>query len=287
MVEWWKKKKKLNKLIKNTTAPLFFLPFPYLIVLLHLTASSDGGVDSKHHRSITRRSVDHLLLPKTTPEKNSTQHSYPTLPSATHPQNKFRPPKKSPKKAFVRYRARIPKEQISGFRPKELGGGSVTACSPTSSTSRETFALSGNTCPSKAAFELPPTPVKDRLINPRSRRSAEPRCRRQHLKCASHSTEHCCDELPEAGAENRRRCGRIGIGVARRAFGGGVTAAANGVTSAAGGDGGGAGPVAPSAAPSSPSGLGLSVPASSVGIPEAKGHQKDISGRGDDGSPSG
>lgn len=68
-MEWWKKKKKLNKLIKNTTAPLFFLPFPYLIVLLHLTASSDGGVDSKHHRSITRRSVDHLLLPKTTPEK--------------------------------------------------------------------------------------------------------------------------------------------------------------------------------------------------------------------------
>lgn len=38
---------------------------------------------------------------------------------------------------------------------------------------------------------------------------------------------------------------------------------------------------------SPPSGLGLSLRASSVGIPEAKGHQKDISGRGDDGSPSG
>lgn len=120
---WWNggKKKKLNKLIKNTTAPLFFLPFPYLIVLLHLTASSDGGVDSKHHRSITRRSVDHLLLPKTTPEKNSTQHSYPTLPSATHPQNKFRPPKKSPKKpssvtghASRRNRSRVSDRRNSG-----------------------------------------------------------------------------------------------------------------------------------------------------------------------------
>lgn len=29
----------------------------------------------------------------------------------------------------------------------------------------------------------------------------------------SHSTQHCCVELDEAGAENRRRWGRTGIGV--------------------------------------------------------------------------
>lgn len=35
------------------------------------------------------------------------------------------------------------------------------------------------------------------------------------------------------------------------------------------------------------SGSGLPPPTSSVGTPEVEGHQKDISGRGDDGSPSG
>lgn len=56
----------------------------------------------------------------------------------------------------------------------------------------------------------------------------------------------------------------------------------------AGGDGAdSAAAAAASSGTSPPSGLGLSLPTSSVGIPEAKGHQKDISGRGDDGSPSG
>lgn len=38
---------------------------------------------------------------------------------------------------------------------------------------------------------------------------------------------------------------------------------------------------------SSVSGLSLPAPSSAGASPEVKGHQKDISGRGDDGSPSG